>query len=136
MLVGERPLGVTIVGILVFLDSGLMMMIGLNTGLPLSYLGGPMSLIGILWLFCAVIGMILSRGLWSRKCWAWLATLIVTVLAAVGLIGGWIALIPQVFRGGIVSAFVQDAIIIYYLLGPNVRAWFARASSLAPPPPK
>lgn len=131
---GERPLGVTIVSILIFMDGFIMLMIGLGYGLR--FFETPEIFIGFFWFFSAAVAMILSWGLWQKKHWALFGTLVAMGVAAAGLIGGWIGLIPPGFRGGIAGAFVQDVIISYYLLRPHVRAWFARAPSLPPPPPK
>ena len=66
--------------------------------------------------------------------WAWILSL---VLAGLGIL---FSLISLVFRGGVwgLVTLIIDAIIVYYLTRPNVRAFFGEAprpAITAPPPP-
>jgi len=148
MSVGERPLGVTILGVLGILLSALALLGGLaltvfglsfvpglgDLSTMFAFLGGIVSVIGVVIAFAGVVGLVLSWGLLARKYWAWLIWLICEVLTVIGslfsALGAPLAAIP---------GLAVSAIIIWYLLQPHVRAWFkgqpAPAAAYPPPPP-
>lgn len=119
-----RPLGITILAILealvaiVFMIAGfgalavggLMGVVGLG-GLAslLSYgVGGVLIVIGVL-------SLIVAWGLWSGLRWAWYVSLALAVLSI--LIG--ILLLP-----GSLLWLTIEAVIVYYLTRPHVKAFF------------
>jgi uncharacterized membrane protein len=61
----------------------------------------------------------MAYGLWKGKRWAWTLTLI---LSGIGIIVG----IGSIVVGNLGSIFhiIINAIIIYYLYRPNVKAFF------------
>ncbi|NLT38212.1 MAG: DUF2127 domain-containing protein [Methanomassiliicoccus sp.] len=74
--------------------------------------------------FTILIGLfqlIIAWGLWTGKKWAWLLALIFGIL---GVIFGILGLIGGGFTG-IVSLLI-NAIIVYYLMRPEVKAFFGR----------
>ena len=110
-------------GILLFFGGVALIALGafIRRGLfgPPRLLHGVVSLIGIV---VAVIGLLylgLAWGLWTGKGWAWILSL---VLAALGLIVSLIALVRGRFLTIVI--LVLDAIILFYLFKPNVRAFF------------
>ena len=144
----QRPLGVTIIGIVGILVGCLALLAGLavtvfgiafipsigDFGGLLSAFGGLISVVGIIVVFAAVVELIVCWGLLSRKYWAWLVALILEVLGIIGslgtLMGSPVAALPGLAIG---------AVVIWYLLQSHVRAWFERrqapAAAYPPPPP-
>lgn len=72
-------------------------------------------IVGVVLLLLAIVGFITAWGLWTGKGWAWTITII---LAAIGILMGLFSL-----PGGIVTILI-DAIIIYYLTRPYVKAYY------------
>lgn len=125
-----RPLGVTLLAVLhilqavVFFLGGIVLVVlgafigrGLF-GLP-RFLNGVVSLIGVVVVVIGLVSLVLAWGLWTGKGWAWILSLVV---AALGLIISLISLARG--RVGAIVVLALDAIIIYYLFRPNVRAFF------------
>jgi hypothetical protein len=143
----QRPLGVTIIGIIGILVGCLALLAGLavtvfgmafipnvgDFGGLLSAFGGLISVVGIVIVFAAAVELIICWGLLSRKYWAWLLALILEVLGIIGSLGSLV--------GSPVTALVglaMGVVVIWYLLQPHVRAWFERRQAPAvayPPPP-
>lgn len=118
-----RPLGVTILAILNALG-GIMTLIGGVAAIGVTSTGIFASLGIIVGGFTIIIGLfqlIVAWGLWTGKKWAWLLALIFGILGVIfgilGLIGGGMT--------GIVSLLI-NAIIVYYLMRPEVKAFFGR----------
>ncbi len=108
----HRPLGVsiiaalTIIGGIIFLASGLVLLI----------IG-----IGIILLALGIAYMVMAYGLWKGRGWAWTITLI---LSAIGIV---VALVS--IAAGNVAAIVNiiiHGIVIYYLYRPNVKTFFGK----------
>lgn len=87
----KRPLGITILAILVYVVGIIVLVRGLIfLGLiavtllttPLWGVGNEL-ILGIGWIFLALIVMAVGSGLWYMKKWSWFAT---TALAVIGLI--------------------------------------------------
>lgn len=114
----QRPIGVTIIGLLAILGGIAFLASGLGTLIliPLLgiFIGGGLFILGLAY-------FIMAYGLWNGKGWAWTLTLI---LSAIGIIVG----IGSIVVGNLGSIFhtIINAIIIYYLYRPNVRAFFNR----------
>jgi hypothetical protein len=86
--------------------------------LPL--IGGVLFVIGIL-------DLGLAYGLWTGKGWAWIISLILAIL---GIIGSLFSLARGGF--GAVVILILDAIILYYLTRPNVKAFFGESKKIVP----
>jgi uncharacterized membrane protein (DUF2068 family) len=97
-----RPLGVTILAILTVISG-----IGFLVSVILVPLGIAM--------------LVVAYGLWKGKRWAWTITL---VLSFIGIALG----LASIATGNIVSIWpvIINAIVIYYLYRPNVKAFFGR----------
>jgi hypothetical protein len=132
-----RPLGITLLAVLhilqaiVFFLGGIALIVlgafigrGLF-GLP-RFLNGVVSLIGVVVIVIGLLSLGLAWGLWTGKGWAWILSLVV---AALGLIVSLISLARG--RLGATVVLVLDAMIVYYLFRPNVRAFFGEQK--APP---
>jgi lysylphosphatidylglycerol synthetase-like protein (DUF2156 family) len=127
---GARPLGITLLAVLhvlhaIFLFIGGVALIALGAfigrglfGLP-RFLNGVVSLIGVVVVVIGLLYLGLAWGLWTGKGWAWVLSL---VLAALGVIVSLLSLVRGHF--GPIVVLILDAIILYYLFRPNVRAFF------------
>lgn len=107
-----RPLGVTIIAILLVIAG----IISFVSGLILLII-----LIGIVPLALGIAYLVMAYGLWKGKGWAWTITLI---LSAIGIV---VALVSIAF--GNVAAIINviiHGIVIYYLYRPNVKAFFGK----------
>jgi len=90
--------------------------------------GGLLSVIGGVLIIVALLDVVFAWGLWSGKGWAWILALIFAVL---GILFSLVSLV----RGGLGSivVLVIDAVIVYYLTRPNVRAFFGEAKLATTP---
>ncbi|MEO8287849.1 MAG: hypothetical protein ABI670_15580 [Chloroflexota bacterium] len=127
-----RPVEVTIIAVLAIIGG----IFGILDGLAIIGLGGTGAavgaasegisavIVGLLTLALAIGSLAFGVGAWTLKPWAW--TLGVAVFAGsivIALISGLL------FNnlGGQALSIVIDAIIIYYLFTPPVKAAFGRA---------
>ena len=110
----NRPLGVTIIAILAILGGIGSLVGGIALVAIIPFLGVALIIIGL-----AYFGV--AYGLWQGLKWAWIITLIVTVIAFISGLGSIIF-----GNVGAVIPVIINAIIIYYLFKPNVKAYFGR----------
>ncbi|MDF5721282.1 MAG: hypothetical protein PUP91_12540 [Rhizonema sp. PD37] len=75
-------------------------------------------------LFGCLIGFLLTYGLFTLKGWAWIITLVFTVLGILSNISSLFK--AQVNPGWTVVDLVINAVIMYYLLQPQVKRAFGR----------
>jgi hypothetical protein len=114
----NRPLGVTIIAILAVLGGIGSFLSGLTVLAIIPILGiifgGILIIIGLAYFAVAY-------GLWKGLRWAWILTLIVSVI---GIIVG----LGSIVVGNVGSLFhvIVNAIVIYYLYRPNVKAYFGK----------
>jgi Predicted membrane protein (DUF2127) len=112
----QRPIGVTIIALLAILGGIAFLVSGLGTLIliPLIgiFIGSGLFILGLAY-------FLMAYGLWKGKGWAWTLTLI---LSGIGIIVG----IGSIVVGNLGSIFhtIINAIIIYYLYRPNVKAFF------------
>lgn len=120
-----RPLGVTIVSILQILTG----IIGVVGGLALFLIGGLgalatpllliLKLLGVVLLVLGAASFIMAYGLWKGKRWAWLISLIFTVVwivvETIGLIRGSISNIISI---------ALNSFMLFYLTRSHVKAFF------------
>jgi len=71
--------------------------------------------IGIVLLVLAVVGFIMTWGLWSGKSWSRTITMIIAVI---GIITGIFSL-----PGSLIN-ILCDIVILYYLTRPHIRAYY------------
>jgi uncharacterized membrane protein (DUF2068 family) len=108
----QRPLGVTILAILTIIG-GIAL---LSIGAALVVIG-----IGVALIVLGIAYFVMAYGLWKGKRWAWTITLILSVI---GIILG-IASIATGNVGAIIHIII-NAVVIYYLYRPNVKAYFGK----------
>jgi Predicted membrane protein (DUF2127) len=120
----KRPLGITIIAILLFISAviaiigGFFAFIGTTLGSPLDGL-----LLGWIPLAIGVITFIVAWGLWTLKPWAYWVTLIVEIISIVlnlFNLGRPEHSVLGVISGGIISLII----VIYLLVDGNVRRAF------------
>jgi len=129
----NRPLGVTLLAVLHVIQAVIFVLIGFVVVAVGGFISRRMLVVphllrGILWIIGAVLiivgllYLVLAYGLWSGKGWAWWISLI---LAGLGVILSILSLL----RGGVVAVItlLLDLLIIYYLLKPNVKAFFGES---------
>lgn len=131
-----RPIGVTIVAVVYFVLSAFVAVAGLVVLLGGSFiasqiqetegfgaiLGAAAGLIGILFLGLAALGILVGVGLLKGKQWAWWTVLVFEVLA---VLNGIVSIAQRDFNS--LFGILVAAIIIWYFLRPEVRAFFGRS---------
>jgi hypothetical protein len=114
----NRPLGVTIIAILAVIGGIGSLLSGLTVLAIVPILGiifgGILIIIGLAY-------FVVAYGLWKGLSWAWVLTLIVSVI---GIIVG----LGSIVVGNVGALFhvIVNAIVIYYLYRPNVKAYFGK----------
>src|SRR5260370_38030988 len=122
----RRPLGITIISILLFISA----VIGIIGGLSSVIDNRPMGtvcdvLLGWFPLVLGIIALVLAWGLWTLKPWASWGTLVVEIVNILVHFFGFLGL-PRphsalaIISGGIVSIII----VIYLLVDRNVRRAF------------
>jgi lysylphosphatidylglycerol synthetase-like protein (DUF2156 family) len=138
-----RPLGVTIIAILMAIAGIAMIVAGvsalfLGSLIPLAgqtqdfagdisstMLGGFAVASGAVMLALGIASLIIAYGLFKGRGWAWTAAV---VLSIIGIVMSVVSIVTGNF-GSIISLII-NGIIIYYLYRPHVKAYFGR--SIAP----
>jgi uncharacterized membrane protein (DUF2068 family) len=117
--------GVVLIGLSAFLGAGgwemipdeaLQQMALAFTSVPIfAFASAFLMIIGLVLLILAILGFIMTWGLWTGKSWARTITMI---LAVIGIITGLFSL-----PGSIISILI-DVVILYYLTRPHIRAYY------------
>ncbi len=115
----RRPLGITIIAILLFIGA----ILGIVTGLmSLGVFGASSNApAGVVTLVLAVIQFIVALGLWRLAKWAWSVAVIVVVLRVAAEI--W-ALVAGAGLAAVIVSLVINVIILLYLMSGGVRSAF------------
>jgi hypothetical protein len=136
----KRPMGITILAILGIVG-GLFMILGgcsvVAGGAVIGAMGAQagmgdvtgggalLSVYGIVLLVIAVADIVFGIGAWTLKPWAWMLGLVLqginVVIALVSIVAGW-----STFGSQIIGLAI-NAVIIYYLMTPDVKKAFGRA---------
>jgi len=122
---GVRPTGVTIVAILEWITGALAILGSLGMILLSSALGafgGMMIVMGIVTLAIGLATIVVGWGLWTLKKWAWNVAVILGALGILMGLGG-VILSPQSL-GSQLLGLIINAVILYYLTRPNIKAVF------------
>lgn len=110
----SRPLGITIIAIIV----GIYGILGIIGGIALL---SASTILGVTTIVMGVLELILAWGLWTLQPWAFWATVILEVLA---LLNGIFAFTQGSTGGGIVAIVIALIVLIYLFADRNVRAAF------------
>ena len=133
----SRPIGVTIVAIVLTFSGVLRVLIGLEaagiTSFGLTPVMPNASLIASTATISGILTLLAAAGTFTLKSWAWYFVIIVlgfrVVADAVGLFSYALSSVP----GGVsLVDFAISAIALWYFLRPNVKAAF-NISSATPP---
>ena len=120
----KRPLGITIISILMFIQAIFEIIVGFFSFFG-SIIHNPLSglLVGWIPLLVGVLLFVLAWGLWTLKPWAYWVTLIVEIISIVlnlFNLGRPEHSVLGVISGGIISLII----VIYLLVDGNVRRAF------------
>lgn len=122
----SRPLGVTIVAILMIIE-GIFLIFGGIAGVAV---GGIAEELGIaiiaassVGLALGIAGLFIAWGLITGKGWAWIITIIITIIMA-------IVNIISIASGRYEHIFglIINGVILYYMYRPQVKGYFGRTS--------
>jgi uncharacterized membrane protein (DUF2068 family) len=120
----KRPLGITIIAILLFISAVIEIIGGIFTFIG-STLANPIDglLLGWIPLAIGIVTFIVAWGLWTLKPWAYWVTLIVEIISIV--LNLFNLGRPQHSTLGVISGgLVSLIIVIYLLVDGNVRRAF------------
>jgi hypothetical protein len=120
----KRPLGVTIVAILMIIN-GIILIAGGIGGVTVGGLMG-IPLIGVasgVLIALGIAALIVAWGLIKGKGWAWIVTVILSIISIIMSI---IAIVGGNFAS-IINLVISGA-ILYYMYRPQVKAYFGRTS--------
>jgi uncharacterized membrane protein (DUF2068 family) len=126
----QRPTGITVLAILaaiggVFGILGGLALIGVGAVVASSAgLGGLAAILGLIALAYGILSLVLAYGFWTLQPWAW--------TLGVGLeVAGIVINVLQYINntsalGGTIFSIAINAIVLWYLYQPNVKAAFGR----------
>jgi len=109
---GERPLGVTLIAILQFLQSIVLLASG-AAGLLVGSIFPLLAAIGIVVIVIGLIGFYIGLGLLNLRSWAWTWAVLLNILGLIVSLGssGWVSVLLSI-------------VIVIYLLQPDIKARF------------
>ena len=139
MMKPARPTGVAVLAILDFIVGILALLGGVfiaalgGSGLLALYgygfFSGFVAAIGGVIIIIGIFAIIVGWGMWSGKEWAWILAII---LYALGALSGLISLAGG--NVGSVLGLLIDALLLWYLFRPHVKAFFGRGPRAQPAP--
>jgi uncharacterized membrane protein (DUF2068 family) len=109
-----RPLGITIIAIVMAIY-GILAIIG-----GIAFLGSN-SVLGITSLIMGILELVLAWGMWTLQKWAFWTTVVLEVLA---VLNGIFAFAGRSTAGGIFGVVIALLILIYLFADRNVRPAF------------
>jgi len=121
----SRPFGVTIIAILIIIAGVISLLIGIGSVAIGPLIGLVFVVTGAISLALGVAYLVMAFGLWKGKGWAWTIS---TIVLFIGIVIDMISL-PRRSVGDIVSSIVSiaiNAVILYYLFRPHVKAYFGK----------
>jgi hypothetical protein len=126
----KRPLGVTIVAILMIINGIILIasgIFGVSTagllGADLGSLAGAIAATSSIVIALGVASLIIAWGLLTGRGWAWIVTVIISIISIIMSI---IAIATGNF-GSIISLII-NGVILYYMYRPDVKAYFGRST--------
>ena len=119
----ERPLGVTILGILWILGGLLALLGGLGIAAIGSLVAGPIGFgVGVVFIIIGIVDLALGIGCFKAWPWVWTVGVIFSILS---IIMGVYSLVTTGLAA--VIGLIIPVIILYYLFQPKVKAYFGKA---------
>jgi hypothetical protein len=126
----NRPFGVTIVAILMAIEGIFLILAGIGgivaggiVSAELGLGGGLIIAASSVALVLGIAGLVIAWGLISGKGWAWIITIIITIIMAIVNI---IELASGRYEH--VIGLIINGVILYYMYRPQVKAYFGRTS--------
>jgi len=122
----SRPVGVTLIAILVAIVGIIALLAGVGLAAAGSYAGialgsgfaaGLVSIIGSVSIVLGLLYLFLAYGFWNGKGWAWFVGVILMII---GIVLGIAMLF--ISYSSIIGVLI-DLLILYYLTRPNVKAF-------------
>jgi hypothetical protein len=91
-----------------------------NVEAVLDILATVLIVLGVFICIMGLVAIVVGWGFWTGKQWAWILGVILFIISiAVSAVG-------MVWAPTNVIGVIIDALILYYLFRPNVKAWFGR----------
>ena len=119
----ERPLGVTIIGILWIIGGILGLLAGAGfMAMGTVFFGAFGLLFGAIFIVIGIIEIVLGYGCFQAWPWVWTVGVILT---AISLLMGIVSIFTS--GAGALLSIVISAIILYYLFQPHVKTYFGKA---------
>lgn len=120
----DRPLGVTIIGILWILAGlGWVVMAGFGgAALAVIGLGALGAAVGVILVIIGLLFIFLGIGCFKGWSWVWPIGVILTIIV---LIINLLSIIAS--PAAAIIGIIIDIIILWYLFQPQVKAWFHQA---------
>lgn len=123
----DRPLGVTIIGVLLFLFGLFMILGGITVG-ALGDLEGLDLAIEMVALVMGIIYLIAAFGFFKGWGFVWLLTMIVVIIGIIWNILSWvIGGLEMGEVGSLLIGLIIPMIIVLYMNSSNVKAFFRRS---------
>ena len=130
----NRPLGVTIVAILMIISGVISLVggsLGLIGGIALSvvandpefdiFAAGVVAISSVIIIALGIASLVIAWGLFIGKGWAWLITIIIAIISIIFSIAGTAS--GQLYS---IVTLVIYGVIVYYMYHPEVKSYFGR----------
>jgi hypothetical protein len=128
---GQRPLGITIIAIILAVGGVFSVLVGLEalkiTSFGLAQVTDAGSVSGWASIISGVLTLIAAGGLFTLAGWAWILAVIVLVIRILADLWAAITVGATSSVGlGLLGAAVISALILWYFFRPNVKSAFGR----------
>ena len=91
-----------------------------NVEAILDILATVLIVLGVFICIMGLVAIVVGWGFWTGKQWAWILGVILFIVSIV------FSAVGMVWAPTNVIGVIIDAVILYYLFRPNVKAWFGR----------
>ena len=122
-----RPLGVTIIAILIVISGVLILLVGIGLVAIGPIIGLVFVAFGAISLAVGIAYLVMAYGLLKGKGWAWTLS---TIVLIIGIILEVISIPRTIASGsslsGDIISIAISAFILYYLYRPHVKSYFGR----------
>ena|SRR5215831_8846586 len=122
-----RPLGVTIIAILIVISGVLILLVGLGLVAIGPIIGLVFVVFGAISLAVGIAYLVMAYGLLKGRGWAWTLS---TIVLIIGIILEVISIPRTIALGsslsGDIISIAISAFILYYLYRPHVKSYFGR----------
>lgn len=122
-----RPLGVTIIAILIVISGVLILLVGLGLVAIGPIIGLVFVVFGSISLAVGIAYLVMAYGLLKGRGWAWTLS---TIVLIIGIILEVISIPRTIALGsslsGNIISIAISAFILYYLYRPHVKSYFGR----------